>query len=147
MSTLTPEQIQAGTKMLLDLRAHLASKPGRGQLKDSFVNGHTIVHEVTKRGLSLTLDSALQVINAILFEDRLEWDVEPVKLVAQKPKTTIICTVPELGNSFEARVRAGEKKNEKKVADIKTFQRIDEAISTLSLHFKSDTASQQTRLR
>ncbi len=79
----------------------------------------------------------------------LPWLVKPAKLLLleSESKTTIIPTVPELGNDFEARVRAGEKKNEKKVADIKTFQRIDEAISTLSLHFKSDTASQQTRLR
>jgi hypothetical protein len=121
--SLTPEQIQAGTSMLIGLRQKLLAMGA--QLKDTHANGYCIVHEVTKRhGTALaafTVENAYKVVNDILFTDKLEWQIEPKKLQAHKAnsKATIIPVAPEVvgSDAFEQKKRAGEAADAQAKAD------------------------------
>jgi hypothetical protein len=149
MSTLTPQQIQAGTKMLIDLREKLLSMGIK--LKDIHSNGYHISNEVVKRGLPLHVDSALTVVNAILFENKLEFvpGFEPAKLKAGKLNQANVQVIPDQRKDEKARAElnaAVEAAELKAKADAKTFERIDGAIKGLYLRKRTETADQKARL-
>ena len=149
MSTLTPEQIQAGTKMLIDLREKLLSM--NIKLKEIHSNGYHISNEVVKRGLPLHVDSAYHVVNAILFDNKLEFEpgFEPAKLKAGKLNQANVQVIPDQRKDEKARAElnaAVEAAELKAKADAKTFERIDGAINNLSLRRLSETADQKARL-
>src|SRR5208282_5283394 len=75
-TTVSPEQIRDGKQMLIDMQKALLP----AKLKNLHANGYLIVNEVLKRDLPLTVESALKVVKAILFENKLVWDVEPAAL-------------------------------------------------------------------
>lgn len=84
-TVLTPEQQAAAiAKFVSELQAALA--PARlnldGPAGDR--NGYLLKGELDKRGLPNDIPNIVAVINAILFENKLEWSIEPKKLQAQK---------------------------------------------------------------
>jgi hypothetical protein len=80
MSEVTAQQIVEITQMFNDLKQRLLP----AQLKNVHSNGYLISSGVKKRGLPFTVESALKVVNELLFTGQLEWDIEPAKLQAQK---------------------------------------------------------------
>jgi hypothetical protein len=105
----TPEQIKAGTEMLIGLREALLP----AKLKTIHANGYYIMNEVTKRGLPLTVDSALRVVKETLFDRKLEWEIEPAALKAKK------------ANEKPATVESSVKLNEQRAKVVKDAEIAD----------------------
>jgi hypothetical protein len=102
----TPEQIKAGTEMLIGLREALLP----AKLKTIHANGYYIMNEVTKRGLPLTVDSALRVVKETLFDKKLEWEMEPAALKAKKAneKPATVESLVKLNEQRAETVKAAE---------------------------------------
>jgi len=152
-TALTPEQLKSlqivkdFAQLLLPYRMYLDYRTPAGAQ-----NIVLLAAELHKAGMPETAENLRWATNKIVLENKLQWvpGFEPAKLTAQKRNEAHVEVLPDVlkdQEALHARRVAAEAADKKKAADLKTFGRIDEAISKLSLHFKSDTASQQTRLR
>jgi hypothetical protein len=105
-ATLTPQQTQDAIKMFTELRAALLP----AKLANKHSNGYAIANEVLKRNLPLTVDSALKVVKAILFENKLEWEIEPAALKAKKAneKPATVESLVKLNEQRAETVKAAE---------------------------------------
>ena len=80
MATLTAEQQAARVKLIEDYKKAILP----AVLADTNENGRVMAAELQKRGWEHNLENFIRVTNAILFEDKLQWILEPKKLQAQK---------------------------------------------------------------
>jgi len=155
---LTPEQLKSlqtkalqtvkdFAQLLLPYRMYLDHTTPAGMQ-----NLVLLAAEVRKNGLPETPENLYWATNKMVLENKIQWvpGFEPAKLKAQKLNESNVIELPDAFKDAEAlRLRrlAQEAADAKKAADVKTFERIDGAIFNLRLHFQSDTADNQTRLR
>jgi hypothetical protein len=150
---LTPEQLKAlqtvkeFAELLLPYRMYLDPRNPAGAQNLVLLSA-----ELRKNGLSETAENLYSVTNKIVLENKIQWieGCEPPKLKAQKLNESNVIELPDATKEAEARrlrKLAQEAADKKKAEDVKTFERIDGAISALRLHFVSDTNDNQTRLR
>ncbi len=151
--TLTPDQLKSlqivkdFAQLLLPYRMYLDPRTPAGMQ-----NLVLLAAELRKHGMPETAENLYWTTNKIVLENKIQWvpGYEPAKLKAQKLNKANIEVLPnvtkEVGD-FLARKKNAEAAQAKSAADAKTFERIDDVINSLRLHFQSDTISHKDRLR
>ena len=150
---LTPEQLKAlqtvkeFAELLLPYRMYLDPRNPAGAQ-----NLVLLAAELCKNGLPETAENLRWATNKIVLENKIQWvpGFEPEKLKAQKRNEANVQVLPNVTkevDDFLTRKKNAEAADKKKAEDAKTFQRIDDAIAALRLHFASDTTDNKTRLR
>ncbi len=151
--TLTPDQLKSlqiikeFVQLLLPYRMYLDPRTPAGAQ-----NLVLLAAELRKHGMPETPENLRWATNKIVLENKIQWfpGYEPEKLKAQKRNEANIEVLPDGFKDAEAlRLRrlAQEAADKKSAENVKTFERIDGAISALRQHFLSDTADNQARLR
>lgn len=151
--TLTLDQLKSlqivkdFAQLLLPYRMHLDPRTPAGMQ-----NLVLLAAELRKHGMQETPENLRWATNKILLENKIEWvpGYEPEKLKAQKRNEANIEVLPDSlkdAESLRLRRLAQEAADKKSAENVKTFERIDGAISALRLRFASDTTDNQDRLR
>jgi hypothetical protein len=80
------------------------------KLKNTNANADFLVAEMKNRGLAPTADNYYKVIQQILFEGKLEWEIEPETLAArhQKAGYAKIASAQRSREQWEAKAKAAE---------------------------------------
>lgn len=80
------------------------------KLKNTNANAHFLVAEMKNRGLAPTADNYYKVIQQMLFEGKLEWEIEPETLAAQRQNAgpARLTTAPGSQEQWEAEAKTAE---------------------------------------
>jgi hypothetical protein len=105
----------ATVKMIADFRAALLP----ASLAGTKENGAVLGVEMNRRGLPHTVENLVRVTNEILFDNKLEWEVEPAKLKARRANSATQNQVDAKRgqDAFAVKVKAGEAADTQKADD------------------------------
>lgn len=80
------------------------------KLKNTNANAHFLVAEMKNRGLAPTADNYYKVIQQMLFEGKLEWEIEPETLAARRQNAgpARLTSAPESQKQWEAEAKTAE---------------------------------------
>ena len=80
------------------------------KLKNTNANAHFLVAEMKNRGLAPTADNYYEVIQQMLFEGKLEWEIEPETLAARRQNAgpARLTSAPESQEQWEAEAKTAE---------------------------------------
>lgn len=80
------------------------------KLKNTNANAHFLVAEMKNRGLAPTADNYYEVIQQMLFEGKLEWEIEPETLAARRQNagSARLTSAPEFQEPWEAEAKTAE---------------------------------------
>lgn len=80
------------------------------KLKNTNANAHFLVAEMKNRGLAPTADNYYKVIQQMLFEGKLEWEIEPETLAARRQNAgpATLTSAPESQKQWEAEAKTAE---------------------------------------
>lgn len=80
------------------------------KLKNTNANAHFLVTEMKNRGLAPTADNYYKVIQQMLFEGKLEWEIEPETLAARRQNAgpARLTSAPEFQEPWEAEAKTAE---------------------------------------
>lgn len=80
------------------------------KLKNTNANAHFLVAEMKNRGLAPTADNYYEVIQQMLFEGKLEWEIEPETLAARRQNAgpARLTSAPESQKPWEAEAKTAE---------------------------------------
>lgn len=149
----TQEQIAAQKEQVaayvaaLQAALHPASLILKGPAGDR--NGNALHGELTKRHLANTIDNVVLVINEILLENKLEWEIKPKKLVlyekndAPKAKESPL----QLEAERAALIKKTEEAEAKSKADAKCWERINLAVENFNPRKASAKIDERAKLR
>ncbi len=129
MSTQNPAAYHAAVEAAFNA-AVARIKSGQLRKSSAQANSNKVIAWFAVTGLDPTKEESFTAAFDALIT-KLDWDIKPAKLLAleRESKVTIIPVAPTLDNTFEAKLRAGEKADAKAKADKASITQAKDLIS------------------